>query len=341
MVVERYALLGEKIAKSLRAEPSEVARDYGVVISGGPARVLKVRDESVCGSRCHRASHVALVVYPEVRHLAQRTARDLYDVRAPVREVAIGLYEARRAKCAKEFVFYPLQRIPSLFRKRILYAAAFSALGVFCRSRAHTLVAHGFHLLFEMRSALFVVLRRRPHRAQHRASRSRHRPLRRWGALVAELQRIAILPFGGCEMAGRRASRRASHAAVDECGAHDHRLRKRGAGVVKTEKGGFEIAHGEPRGADLVEQIAGKADVYAVRIAARKTDGSAHRLAVHLALRFFVGTLSPEVVGEHGVESVSEIAVALFGPHYGVRRAQVYRMFGKKALSSRSHILTL
>ena len=328
LVAEGHALPRKQMIERFFAEPAEVSREYGVVVGGRCARILEMRDEGVCRSRRHRSAHVALVVDAEVHHFPERPAGDPYHVRAAVIFVRNGLLHRLRA----QFCLDPARksRKHAVFAERVAFAVPFAL-------SFQALLPHIPHPFGKVPSVERVLLRGRASRPEHGAARSRHRPLRSGSALIAKLQRIAVLPLGRGKMAGCRTSHGVRRAAAYQRRTDEHPFAERGTGVVQPRERHFEISHREPRRTEFVQKVARKHEIDAVTLLAREAHRAPHRFAVHLALRLFVGALSPQVVRKHGVEERAESAVPLFGSHYGVGRAHIDRSFRPETLPSRLH----
>ena len=250
------------------------------------------------------------------------------------------LNEAVRTAYAQYLAFHGAEQLLAAVRERIFVfvtrSAPFLSFVLFLRA-FEAAFADLVHLFREVFAVFRVFFRFGTLPAQHRAPGSRHRPLRCGSTLIPKLQRIAVLPLRGSEVAGCGASHRLYRSAVYQRGGEQHPLAECRTSVVQSRERHLKVTHGEAGRADLVEQIAGEHEVYAVKVQPCEANRTSYRLSVHFAFRLFVGFFTPEVVAEHGIEAFSEIAVPLLRPHDRIRRAQIHRLFCQETLSAFFH----
>lgn len=167
--------------------------------------------------------------------------------------------------------------------------------------------------------------------------RRRHRPLRLRRTGTAELQGIAVLPLGGCEMAARCRHGAPYKAPVDERGGDGEGLCHRRAGPVHTQEGNRKIACGEARRDDLVEEIARDDHVHLVPFEPRVFDRAVDHRGDHLAFRLFEGGFAEHVVGERALDVAADDALTLLRPRHRARCDDARLLFEVDGLVSHNN----
>ena len=156
---------------------------------------------------------------------------------------------------------------------------------------------------------------------QQYCARAGHSPLCRRRTLGAELQRIAVLPFCGAEMAAGRADHSGGVLAIEEHAAQAQAFGHGGTGPIQSDEGNAQLPRRKGSGDDLIEQVAAKEKLHFFGLQPALLDGFADGVQVEAFFRQFEGVLAVELVLGHVVEQVSQRPFALLFAHKGRRRA--------------------